>query len=76
MGRDTIRSQDHCDQWFYHGRVKYVYYCIDHNEPKPQVNYMAYFEWAAIKRKTHHQRQCSECKLWLVWVPRMREGVV
>lgn len=32
--------------------------------------YLAWGEWAERKAKTHVQRRCERCGLWVRWVPR------
>jgi hypothetical protein len=36
-------------------------------------NYCAWHEWAARKIKTHSQRRCPGCGLYLIWVARAAE---
>lgn len=39
------------------------------HDPEPS-GYLAWFEWAEQKAKTHDQLQCPHCKLWKIWVPK------
>lgn len=42
-----------------------------HVEGEP-AGYVAWFEWAAEKGKTHKQVRCEGCGLFKVWIPRDR----
>lgn len=42
--------------------------CEPHT-PQPS-GYLASSEWADIMMKTHDQRQCKGCGLWLIWEPK------
>lgn len=37
--------------------------------PCPQ-GYLAWHEWAEKMAKTHQQRQCPGCELWVIWEPK------
>lgn len=32
--------------------------------------YMEFHDWAYDMDRTHVQRQCDVCKMWVIWVPR------
>jgi hypothetical protein len=42
--------------------------CEPHT-PRPE-GYIAHSEWADAMMKTHDQRQCKGCGLWLIWEPK------
>lgn len=33
--------------------------------------YLAWHEWAAEKAKTHVQKRCPTCALWVIWEPKV-----
>lgn len=37
--------------------------------PRPE-SYLAWFDWAQQKARTHRQRKCPTCGFWAVWVPK------
>ena len=41
----------------------------DHHEPgKPEGDYFPkHQEWAAKMRRTHTQKRCQGCGLWVIW---------
>jgi hypothetical protein len=41
-----------------------------HNDDGPR-DYMSRAEWAENKLKTHDQKQCPGCGLWLIWGPKV-----
>lgn len=41
----------------------------DHVQGEPD-GYLAWHEWAAEKSKTHIQRKCQGCGLFVIWVPK------
>jgi hypothetical protein len=38
----------------------------DHHETGPE-GYIHWHAWAEEKTKTHKQRKCPDCGLWLLW---------
>jgi hypothetical protein len=38
--------------------------------PDEPAGYIAWHEWAEEKAKTHTQRQCQKCRLWVFWDPK------
>lgn len=40
------------------------------HDPTEPTDYAAWDRWAAKKAKTHIQRRCPTCKLWLIWEKR------
>lgn len=45
-----------------------------HNDDGPR-DYMSRAEWAENKLKTHDQKQCPGCHLWLIWEPKHAAGI-
>lgn len=43
---------------------------VAHNDDGPS-DYMSRAEWAQNMLKTHDQRQCPDCGLWLIWVAKV-----
>lgn len=42
----------------------------DHSPLKDEpTGYIAWFEWAERKAKTHKQTRCPDCGLFVVWKP-------
>lgn len=39
--------------------------------PCPET-YDAWHEWADKKMRTHRQVRCPGCRLWAIWVPKIR----
>ena len=39
----------------------------DHHEPGKPEAYLKRQEWAAKLRKTHIQKRCQGCALWVIW---------
>lgn len=44
-----------------------------HHEPGKPAGYVARQEWFVKMNKTHRQRRCSGCNLYVVWEPREGE---
>lgn len=36
-------------------------------------DYASWHEWAQQMGETHDQRQCPDCGLWAIWVPKTSE---
>jgi hypothetical protein len=45
--------------------------CPDRAKHTPcPSGYLAWWEWADRKAKTHDQQRCPTCLLWAIWTPR------
>lgn len=43
--------------------------CPGGHTPAP-AGYVAFFEWAEQKAKTHRCVKCPHCGLWAIWIPK------
>lgn len=37
-------------------------------------DYLGWHSWAEEKSKTHRQKRCGGCGLWVIWVPKKKRG--
>lgn len=44
------------------------------NHTRSPSGYLALFEWAMEKNKTHVQKRCPGCKLWVIWEPKKEKA--
>lgn len=40
------------------------------NHTRSPTGYLAWHEWAREMSKTHRQKRCPGCKLWVIWEPK------
>lgn len=43
--------------------------------PQPEA-YMVFEDWADTVSKTHHQSQCPDCELWVIWTPKTPDATL
>lgn len=60
-------------QWGYTDQVASA--CQGATNPNHRIgpdNYIGRIKWAETLAKTHTQKLCPQCHLWVIWVPKNR----